>query len=99
MGGRKIEQLREALTLILADIGVGDYFSILLFSDDVQVCNLEQSNHLHRLEFNSLSEAYTNIWLDGFSWNICMLRYYIEYFADLLQFYMEYLFFDFLESI
>ncbi|KAK7598257.1 hypothetical protein V9T40_006492 [Parthenolecanium corni] len=40
MGGRKIEQLREALTLILADIGKGDYFSILLFSDAVQLWTL-----------------------------------------------------------
>lgn len=47
MGGRKIEQLREALTLILADIGKGDYFSILLFSDAVQVCYLM----LHKAPF------------------------------------------------
>lgn len=37
MGGRNIEQLREALLLILGDIGEGDYFSLLLFSDSVQV--------------------------------------------------------------
>ena len=37
MGGRKIEQLREALSLILSDIGEEDFFSLVLFSDNVQV--------------------------------------------------------------
>ncbi|XP_065201331.1 inter-alpha-trypsin inhibitor heavy chain H3-like isoform X3 [Planococcus citri] len=40
MGGRKIEQLREALVQILGDIGEGDYFSLILFSDSVQLWTL-----------------------------------------------------------
>lgn len=41
MGGRKIEQLREALVQILGDIGEGDYFSLVLFSDSVQLWTLQ----------------------------------------------------------
>lgn len=37
MAGRKIEQLREALNHILTDISEGDFFSLILFSDNVQV--------------------------------------------------------------
>lgn len=39
MEGRSIEQLRQALDLILSDIGEGDYFSILTFSTGVEVWN------------------------------------------------------------
>ena len=41
MGGRKIEQLREALDLILGDISEDDFFTLILFSDGIQVNQLE----------------------------------------------------------
>ena len=37
MANRKIEQLMEALHLILSEIKEGDSFSLILFSQDVQV--------------------------------------------------------------
>lgn len=40
MGGKKIEQLREALAQILGDIGEGDFFTLVLFSDSVQVIGM-----------------------------------------------------------
>jgi uncharacterized protein YegL len=41
MAGRKIEQLREALNQILSEIGEGDFFSLILFSDNVQLWTLQ----------------------------------------------------------
>ncbi|KAJ9587862.1 hypothetical protein L9F63_018696, partial [Diploptera punctata] len=37
MNGRKIEQLRQAMTTILGDLNTGDLFSIVLFSQSAQV--------------------------------------------------------------
>jgi Mg-chelatase subunit ChlD len=37
MGGRKIEQLKEAMTAILDDLNDGDYFNIIEFSYSVTV--------------------------------------------------------------
>ncbi|XP_069689616.1 inter-alpha-trypsin inhibitor heavy chain H4-like isoform X2 [Periplaneta americana] len=37
MGGRKIEQLRQAMRTILSDLNPGDLFSIVLFSSEVEV--------------------------------------------------------------
>nr|CAD7261807.1 unnamed protein product [Timema shepardi] len=41
MSGRKIEQLREAMTTILSDLRPGDFFSIIIFSTYVQVWDPE----------------------------------------------------------
>ncbi|XP_063223437.1 inter-alpha-trypsin inhibitor heavy chain H3-like isoform X2 [Bacillus rossius redtenbacheri] len=41
MAGRKIEQLREAMKAILADLRQGDFFSLVVFSTDVQVWDPE----------------------------------------------------------
>lgn len=46
MAGRKIEQLREAMNLILSDIGEEDFFSIILFSDNVQVSIYTQKSRI-----------------------------------------------------
>jgi Mg-chelatase subunit ChlD len=37
MSGRKISQLKEAMTTILSDLNQGDLFSIVTFSTSVQV--------------------------------------------------------------
>lgn len=39
MDGRKIEQLREAMTAILDDLKEGDYFNLIAFSSDIKVRN------------------------------------------------------------
>ncbi|XP_063231735.1 inter-alpha-trypsin inhibitor heavy chain H4-like isoform X2 [Bacillus rossius redtenbacheri] len=41
MYGRKIEQLRDAMARILSDLAPHDYFSLLTFSTNVQVWDLE----------------------------------------------------------
>ncbi|XP_069689635.1 inter-alpha-trypsin inhibitor heavy chain H4-like isoform X2 [Periplaneta americana] len=40
MSGRKIEQLREAMTIILGDLNEGDLFSIILFSAAAEVWDI-----------------------------------------------------------
>ncbi|XP_034239234.1 inter-alpha-trypsin inhibitor heavy chain H4-like isoform X2 [Thrips palmi] len=42
MDGRKIEQLREAMTAILDDLKEGDYFNLIAFSSDIKVWNLDK---------------------------------------------------------
>ncbi len=37
MDGRKIEQLRDAMTSILDDLKDGDFFTLITFSSDVRV--------------------------------------------------------------
>jgi uncharacterized protein with von Willebrand factor type A (vWA) domain len=37
MQGRKLQQLKEAMSTILSDLNQADFFSIVLFSTDVQV--------------------------------------------------------------
>ncbi|KAJ8872035.1 hypothetical protein PR048_028375, partial [Dryococelus australis] len=46
MAGRKIEQLREAMKVILDDLNEGDYFSLVIFSSDVQVRSLRYTSFL-----------------------------------------------------
>lgn len=41
MDGRKIEQLREAMTAILGDLREGDFFNLIAFSSEVKVLNLD----------------------------------------------------------
>ncbi|CAG2069566.1 unnamed protein product, partial [Timema podura] len=43
MYGKKIEQLREAMTTILSDLRPGDFFSIITFSTCVEVWNPEHN--------------------------------------------------------
>nr|CAD7261805.1 unnamed protein product [Timema shepardi] len=43
MSGRKIEQLREAMTTILSDLRPGDFFSVIIFSSEAQVWDPEHS--------------------------------------------------------
>ncbi|PNF26797.1 hypothetical protein B7P43_G17389 [Cryptotermes secundus] len=44
MDGRKIEQLKEAMTAILDDLNDGDYFNIVEFSYSVTVWNLDSTS-------------------------------------------------------
>ncbi|CAG2062582.1 unnamed protein product [Timema podura] len=44
MFGKKIEQLREAMTTILSDLRPGDFFSIVIFSTNVQVWDPENNS-------------------------------------------------------
>nr|CAD7203629.1 unnamed protein product [Timema douglasi] len=44
MFGKKIEQLREAMTTILSDLRPGDFFSIIIFSTNVQVWDPENNS-------------------------------------------------------
>ncbi|KAJ9598936.1 hypothetical protein L9F63_010530, partial [Diploptera punctata] len=44
MGGRKIEQLKEAMEAILDDLNEGDYFNIVEFSFSVTVWNLDSTS-------------------------------------------------------
>ncbi|XP_049948248.1 inter-alpha-trypsin inhibitor heavy chain H4-like [Schistocerca serialis cubense] len=44
MEGRKIEQLKEAMTTILDELQPGDYFNIIEFSYSVTVWNLDSTN-------------------------------------------------------
>lgn len=40
MGGRKLQQLKDAMVTILADLNSSDYFSLVLFSDKAAVSSL-----------------------------------------------------------
>nr|CAD7404687.1 unnamed protein product [Timema poppensis] len=44
MFGKKIEQLREAMATILSDLRPGDFFSIIIFSTNVQVWDPENNS-------------------------------------------------------
>ncbi|XP_067013871.2 inter-alpha-trypsin inhibitor heavy chain H4 isoform X10 [Anabrus simplex] len=44
MEGRKVEQLKEAMIIILNDLNPGDYFNILEFSYSVTVWNLDSAS-------------------------------------------------------
>nr|CAD7462538.1 unnamed protein product [Timema tahoe] len=44
MFGKKIEQLREAMATILSDLRPGDFFSIVIFSTNVQVWDPENNS-------------------------------------------------------
>ncbi|XP_069689636.1 inter-alpha-trypsin inhibitor heavy chain H4-like [Periplaneta americana] len=57
MSGRKIEQLREAMTIILGDLNEGDLFSIILFSDAVQVLDLALNESAMETKMNSFAEG------------------------------------------
>jgi secreted protein with Ig-like and vWFA domain len=41
MHGRKLEQLKQAMSTILSDLNQADLFSIVLFSNEVQVMTVQ----------------------------------------------------------